>query len=71
MDWQTDNWRDFVIKRITIFRGRTAGSLTQSEVKALRSWLPKVVAGWTNVDKEIKAHFGAIMCRAQELGIEL
>ena len=58
-------WQGFVIERITFFKGRTVGSLSESELKGLGSWMEKVAANWGGVDNDIKLHFQMISQRIE------
>ena len=65
------DWQNCVIDRINYFRGRTVGSLTESELRSLAPWLERAEKHWKTLDGETKALYDAIMARmADEINRE-
>lgn len=55
-----EDWRNFVITRLTAFQGRTVGSLTGPEINGFEDWLKKVATSWGAIDADLKNHFLAL-----------
>jgi hypothetical protein len=59
-------WKNYVLNRIKVFAGRTVGSLTSGDLRAVRgSWMAKVEASWGSIDADIKEHYSMLMQRIE------
>jgi len=60
------SYMNFPITRIELFKDRTVGSLTSTEMKGLAPWLKKVEEAWVNLDDDFKAHYRALKQRVDD-----
>jgi hypothetical protein len=63
------DWRNYVIKRIKVFKDRRVESLTPGELEAVTPWMLKVKDAWPTVDDGIKWHYLALRFARDAAGI--
>jgi hypothetical protein len=63
------DWRNYVIKRIKVFKDRRVESLTTGELEAVTPWMLKVKDAWATLDDGIKWHYLALRFARDAAGI--
>jgi phage recombination protein Bet len=65
IDAPSTDWRDFVITRFNLFKGRRVDSLTEGELQGMGPIMSKIEEKWASVDEDFKAHYNAIKSRIE------